>query len=256
MACLGCGPLIAQGMNVALFGPPAFLPIVWNGHQLPPPVHLPSPEQPGAGTLLWPPHGETQGARTPGKGFENMKRSIVSGAFLVCAMVGTARADMVTIWDDVMASTIHADNTQPGPVKAARNMAMVHTAIYDAVNSVDGRYRPYHMKVPAPPGTSAEAAAAQAAYEVLSHLYPLQQAALNVALDNSLATLPAGPGKEAGIALGKIVGNGMMALRQNDHAFENTPIRPARPRATGVPRRLSSPPPWTPDGEKSHPSPC
>ncbi len=155
-----------------------------------------------------------------------MKRLIACGAVLACAMASRAYADVVTDWDDVLAGAIRADVTQPGPTKVARNMAMVHAAIYDAVNSVDGRFQPYHLKVPVAPGTSAEAAAAQAAYQVLVNLYPAQAATFDAALATSLATVPAGPGKDAGIAVGTTIGNSMVVLRQNDHAFDPMPYMP------------------------------
>ena len=155
-----------------------------------------------------------------------MKRLIACGAVLACAMASRAYADVVTDWDNVLAGAIRADVTQPGPTKVARNMAMVHAAVFDAVNSVDGRFEPYHLKVPVAPGTSAEAAAAQAAYQVLVNLYPAQKPAFDAALAASLAGVPASPGKNAGIALGTIIGNGMVALRHNDHASDPMPYIP------------------------------
>lgn len=155
-----------------------------------------------------------------------MRRSILCWVVIACAMTSPASADVVTYWDDVLADIIRADTTQPGPTKVARNMAMAHAAIYDAVNSVEGRYRPYHLMLPAAPGTSAEAAAAQAAYQVLVNLYPAQKAKLDAALSTSLAAVPTGAGKNAGIALGTSIGNSMVALRQNDHAFDPMPYTP------------------------------
>jgi hypothetical protein len=140
--------------------------------------------------------------------------------------VGKAHADVVTFWDDVLAQAVRVDDTQPGPTKVARNMAMVHAAMYDAVNSVDGRHQPYHQKVSTPAGTSADAAAAQAAYQVLASLYPAQTPAFDAALATTLGAVPAGPGKNAGIALGTTIGNGMVTLRQNDHAFDPMPYTP------------------------------
>ena len=44
---------------------------------------------------------------------------------------------------------------------------MVHGAIYDAVNAIDGRHQPYLPQPPASPTASLDAAVAAAAYNVL-----------------------------------------------------------------------------------------
>lgn len=155
-----------------------------------------------------------------------MKRFIMCWVVVGCAVAGPASADVVTYWDNVLIDVIRADTTQPGPTKVARNMAMVHAAVYDAVNSVEGGYRPYHLMLPTAPGTSAESAAAQAAYQVLVNLYPAQKAKLDTALFTSLAAVPAGLGKNSGIALGTSIGDSMMVLRQDDHAFDPMPYTP------------------------------
>jgi glutathionyl-hydroquinone reductase len=68
---------------------------------------------------------------------ESSKLFVVCWVAVACAMASTASADVVTYWDDVLINVIRADTTQLGPTKVARNMAMVHAAVYDAVNSVE-----------------------------------------------------------------------------------------------------------------------
>ena len=68
-------------------------------------------------------------------------------------------------------------------------------AIFDAVNSVDHRYRPYAIDLTAPTGASAEAAAAAAAHRVLVSLIPTQLANLDAAYVTSLAAIPDGASK-------------------------------------------------------------
>src|SRR6059058_1380171 len=87
----------------------------------------------------------------------------------------------------------------------SRNVALVHAAIYDAVNAIDRRHTVYAVDVKAPPGASREAAAATAAYGVLSKLYWLQTQAFDVALEASLAAVPDGQPKTDGMAVGKEV---------------------------------------------------
>ena len=75
---------------------------------------------------------------------------------------------------------------------------MVGTAIFDAVSAIEGTPG-YLVKLPAPAGASAEAAAAAAAHQVLSYLYPGQQAAFDAVLAAALAQVPDGPASDAGV---------------------------------------------------------
>jgi membrane-associated phospholipid phosphatase len=104
------------------------------------------------------------------------------------------------------------------PPLAARNLAMVQAAIYDAVNAAEGLGRPYRFTGSAPAGTSPVAAAATAAWQVLKVLYPRpeQSALFDAALAESLATVPDGPGKEAGRVLGQQIAADMLAWRATD----------------------------------------
>ena len=77
----------------------------------------------------------------------------------------------------------------------ARNMALVHVAMFDAVNAIDRSYEPYAADVHASRGASQEAAAAQAAHDTLVALYPARQAIFDAALAEDLAGIPAGPGQ-------------------------------------------------------------
>jgi len=138
----------------------------------------------------------------------------VLGVGLLAAVAGIARADEVTKWNGVMLDAIRA--TGAPPPRASRAMAIVSTAVYDAVNSIDRLNHPYAIDTIAPAGTSREAAAAAAAHRALIGLFPTQQAALDNALATSLATIPDGVGKTGGINLGVYVGEQMLALRSTD----------------------------------------
>jgi hypothetical protein len=125
-----------------------------------------------------------------------------------------AQADVVTDWNQTAINVVAASGAG-GPVQA-RSMAIVHAAIYDAVNAIDRRHTVYAVDVKAPPGASREAAAATAAYGVLSKLYWLQTQAFDVALEASLAALPDGQAKTDGMAVGKEVADKFMAQRSKD----------------------------------------
>ena len=108
---------------------------------------------------------------------------------------------MVIDWNNVLLDTVR---TAPlNPPCATRAMAMMHTAMYDAVNSVAQTHEPYYVDIAADPGTSREAAAAQAAHVVLSSLFPARQASYDAALATSLSAVPDGPGKTAGTSLAR-----------------------------------------------------
>src|SRR5918993_1080205 len=80
--------------------------------------------------------------------------------------------DVVLRWNRVLIETLQTPGQQPSTVVAGRSLAMVHAAIFDAVNSIDGSYRPYLTDVPDSKNASIEAAAAKAAHDVLVSLYP------------------------------------------------------------------------------------
>lgn len=78
-------------------------------------------------------------------------------------------ADVVLDWNALMIDAIRLDNT--GPTLSTRNLAIMHTAIYDSVNSVLRTHQPYLSELDSPLETSVEAAAVGAAYEVMKILY-------------------------------------------------------------------------------------
>jgi hypothetical protein len=101
--------------------------------------------------------------------------------------------DMVLRWNDVLLDAIRAHQTPP-PL-AARNMAIVHVAVYDAVNSIYQTHQPYAVMHPGMADASPEAAVAAAAHRTLSQLFPAQQPTFAAALTDSLAEIPDGPTK-------------------------------------------------------------
>jgi hypothetical protein len=95
-------------------------------------------------------------------------------------------------------------------------MAMVHVAMFDSINAVDTRYAPYKVRAIPAPGTSAEAAAAVAAHDVLVSLFPAQTASLDAALDRSLVRLTDRDIRASSLALGQRVAAAILALRAPD----------------------------------------
>ena len=120
----------------------------------------------------------------------------------------------VTEWNTTLLDAVRTASSAP-PL-ASRNMAMVHAAIYDSVNSISKKYSPYRVSIDAPAGTSQEAAAAAAAHRTLVGLYPAQAGKFDAALQSSLAKIPDGKAKQDGIALGQQVADQIISWRNTD----------------------------------------
>jgi Domain of unknown function (DUF6851) len=117
-------------------------------------------------------------------------------------------AKLVSEWNRVLFSVV-------APAPPTRPAAMLHIAMFDAVNAIERAYTPYRIEVRASRGASTEAAAAQAAHDVLTALFPTQQAIFDSLLNSQLANLPNGREKQ-GIAIGRAVAKAVLEWRQND----------------------------------------
>src|SRR5262249_61948383 len=94
-------------------------------------------------------------------------------------------AAVVLQWNQVLLDTFKADRVLP--LYFGRDAAIVHAAIYDAVNDIDRSYTPFFADVQAPRGASLEAAAAQAAHDTMTALFPAHQATFDATLAADLA---------------------------------------------------------------------
>lgn len=127
--------------------------------------------------------------------------------------------DAVVAWD-LNAQTAIWDVAHQQPWEQGRSFAMVHGAVYDAVNAIAGRpYQPYLTAPPASGRESTAAAVAAAAYNVLVSLFPAQQTSLQARYVAALAAIPDGHAKVAGVAIGQRTATAMIAFRQDDGAF-------------------------------------
>jgi membrane-associated phospholipid phosphatase/methionine-rich copper-binding protein CopC len=138
--------------------------------------------------------------------------------------VETANSDVVLDWNANLLNAIYTDKTAP-PV-ASRNMAIVESAVFDAVNSFAQTYKNYHFTGTAPVGGSVEAAAASAAYNTLLKLYPNQKTFFDNAFTASLAKITDGAAEDAGVVFGKTVADDILSLRSNDGASKTVTYNP------------------------------
>src|SRR5437667_10824883 len=90
---------------------------------------------------------------------------LIALALVALASPTVARADAVTDWNLIASNAIVVTAWQPPPVSAL-SFAMVHGAVYDAVNAIDRGHQPYHSAPPSNPTDSKQAAAATASCRV------------------------------------------------------------------------------------------
>ncbi|WP_437683422.1 phosphatase PAP2 family protein [Sorangium sp. So ce131] len=140
--------------------------------------------------------------------------------------------DAVLYWNAVALDAVAEDYSDPtappeqrGPTRVSRALAIVHAAIFDAVNSIVHKYEPYSVDLDAP-GASIDAAVATAAHGTLTALYPRQTDALDATLLVYLAEIPASSAKEDGVALGIVVADETLAERADDGSDAPMPYVP------------------------------
>jgi hypothetical protein len=137
-------------------------------------------------------------------------------AIALIALAQPASADVISDWNEKAVAFVLTRGLGPPP--AERIIAMTHVATFDAVNSIERKYKPYLVQLPAAPATSKEAAAAAAAGSVLAAANPQAQAEMKTQLAAYLATIPDGPAKDDGIKLGEAVAVKILQSRANDGA--------------------------------------
>ena len=120
-------------------------------------------------------------------------------------------------WNRALLVIVRTPGAQPTTIHPTRSFAIMHAAIYDAVNAIDRTHKSYFVNLSGvPQSASQDAAAAAAAHEVLVGLYPQFQAMLDAQLQRSLAQIPDGAHQADGIIIGQTVADGILALRSND----------------------------------------
>ena len=136
-------------------------------------------------------------------------------AVLCLAAPRPAAADVVTDWNAIALTTAVA--AAPGnPPQHCRAAAIMHAAVFDAINAIEPRYTVYAVSPPVTQPASQEAAAVAAGYGVLVRLFPSRKPSLDAQYAASLALIPDGDAKQNGIAVGEFVAAEMVALRSAD----------------------------------------
>jgi hypothetical protein len=160
-------------------------------------------------------------------------KRIAGSAVLVAAVAAAApiaaQANEVTRWNQIAGNTLRALALPSGGAPPALNinMAMTQGAVYDAVNSIEPRRRPYLLQTRFDPLASKDLAVATAAYRVLYNI--LSAPAVNPPRPDLVQTvqteysseLPLIPNasEAAGIAAGNAAADAMLIARANDGRF-------------------------------------
>src|SRR5262249_40934387 len=179
-----------------------------------------------------------------------MHSDLCKGLFAVAMMAAapSAFANVITDWDEKAVAVV----LPPGPIGVAqqvytaqRMMGMGHAAMFDAVNSIERRYRPYLVQLPADPTTSKEAAAAAAAAAVLATIDEKIASEMKVALASYLASIPDGAAKADGIKLGEAVAAKVLEARGKDGHDAVDDYRPRANPAGYLPTPIPPAPLWS-----------
>ncbi|HKR22052.1 MAG TPA: vanadium-dependent haloperoxidase [Pyrinomonadaceae bacterium] len=129
--------------------------------------------------------------------------------------VSLVQEDVILQWNRVLMETVLTPGQHPATIMPVRSYAIMHAAMFDAVNSIDGTHTPYLTDVPGSQHASIEAAAAQAARDVLAALYPTRVSVFDAELAISLQGIEENRAQQ-GIRVGEIVAERMLAARAND----------------------------------------
>ena len=135
------------------------------------------------------------------------------------------RANVVTDWNGY-ASTAIVKNAGTPPAASSVYFAYAALAVYDAVNSITGQYRPYCYYGTTAPTASLESAAVAAAHRVLVNYFPTQQTDLDAKFAASLAALGVDPTMDPGVAAGEAAAAALIAIRTGDGAGANVSYTP------------------------------
>jgi membrane-associated phospholipid phosphatase len=150
-------------------------------------------------------------------------RTFAIAAAFFCLLQG--RGDVVTDWNNQALSAIR--NESIAPPQASRQLAILHIAIHDAVNSIAPTHAPYLINLPAAPNTSVQAAVAAAGHRTLTFLFPSQTAAFDAALADSLASVADMAARSNGVALGQAMADLVLNDRSSDGASTSVPYIPS-----------------------------
>lgn len=162
--------------------------------------------------------------------------------FCLLSISWASRADVITAWN-IIARDIVVDSKLVTP-PANRAVAIVHTSIYEAVNSITQEYPLSDLELDTSEDASVDAAVASAAYTSLMALIPQQKPAIEKAYSAALERVAAGNAKQAGITVGEKAAQAILAARVDDGADGVEGYRPYTSAGSYVPTVIPAVPHW------------
>src|SRR5437762_14197571 len=141
---------------------------------------------------------------------------LLQGTGSAHAASDASQPDQVIQWNRILLGILRTPGAQPATIHPTRSMAILHAAVYDAVNAIAKTNAPYLVDLGAPRHASEPAAAAAAAHAVLVRLYPAQAAALDADLAVSLSQVPNGRAKHHGVRVGEQAAAAILTARSED----------------------------------------
>jgi hypothetical protein len=158
---------------------------------------------------------------------------VIAGMSIPATALASEPTDMVLVWNANAISVVSSPATATpvglgqAPPLSALSVAMVHGAIYDAVNAIDKGHQPYLQGLSAPSTASKAAAVAPAAPDVLVHLVASTPQPVIDRVDGlltqSLALIDPGQAKDDGRTIGAAAAAAMIAARSTDGRFDAEP---------------------------------
>ena len=128
-------------------------------------------------------------------------------------------------WNRTLLVIVRTAGAQPATIHPTRSFAILHAAVYDAVNAIDQTHKSYLVHLAGvSKNASQDAAADAAAHEVLVKLYPAFQTTLDAQLQQDLAQIPDGNEKTEGVNVGTNVADQILAIRNNDGSSVAGPV--------------------------------
>jgi hypothetical protein len=140
------------------------------------------------------------------------------------AVSSTQPVNPVIEWNRTLLSIVRTPGAQPPTIHSTRNFAILHAAIFDAVNNIDRTFKPYAVHLShVSRRASTQAAADQAAHDVLISIYPAFASSLDSELQQDLEQIPYGQDKVDGTEVGEAVAASILALRSADGSAVTLP---------------------------------
>lgn len=172
-----------------------------------------------------------------------VKKLSLWAMFGMTFILQTAYADVVTDWN-IKAGEVVVEG-KLGPPPANRVMAVMHTAVYEAVNAITKRYPVSGLNLPAATGASVDAAVAAASRNTLAKLVPSQQAVIDSAYTAALAKIVDGAAKTDGVAVGEKAADAILAMRAGDSVGAGDAYRPFTTAGVYVPTVIPAASQWS-----------